>query len=191
MRDQEWFNTVAGIVVVLVVVGGAAALLAAPTGSGTSRPNAATSIPTAYRNLTISYVASEGGFDYSSLQLSVPLHVRVVFTITNLDPSTSALPAASDAQVSGTYDGLMSYTAGGTSASLGQLPAGDVSHTFSMSNAFYHLNVPIPAAPTGSTPVRVVFSVLFDTPGTFTWGCVALCGPAAMDVAMWGHLTVA
>lgn len=191
MKDQEWFNTVAGIVVVLVVVGGAAALLAAPTGSGTSQPNAGTSIPTAYRNLTISYVPSEGGFDYSSLELSVPLHVRVVFTITNFDPSTAALPTASDAQVSGTYDGAMSYSVGGTSAVLGQLPAGEVSHTFSMSNAFYHLNVPVPAAPTGATPVRVVFSVVFDTPGTFTWGCVALCDPAAMDAAMWGHLTVA
>lgn len=189
MNDQDWFNAVAVGLVAAVVVGGTFALLLAPS-SAAPTPGRSASTPTVYRNLTVAYQSTEAQFDYTTLDLSVPLHTRVVFTITNFDPTTAALPNASAAQVSGTWDGTMTYTDGGVSAALSQLPPGDVSHTFTLSNAFYHVNVPVPPSPGGAAPVRVVFSVVFNTPGTFTWGCVVLCGEGAMANAMWGHLTV-
>ena len=190
MNDQDWFNAVAVGLIAAVVVGGTFALLLVPSSAGTPTATRAASTPTVYRNLTVSYQPAEGQFDYTTLDLSVPLHTRVVFTITNFDTTSAALPNASVAKVSGTWDGTMTYTDGGVSAALTQLPPGDVSHTFTLSNAFYHVNVPVPASASGAAPVRVVFSVVFNTPGTFTWGCVVLCGEGAMANAMWGHITV-
>ncbi|MCI4369251.1 MAG: hypothetical protein L3K09_06800, partial [Thermoplasmata archaeon] len=97
----------AGIAVVVVIAGGAAAFLASPSGPGHSTTQSGSSIPTVYRNLTIAYNVRSGMFDYSSLQLNVPLNTRVEFTITNFDTATAAVPMASDAQVAGTFGGPM------------------------------------------------------------------------------------
>ncbi len=193
MNDQAWFNTVAGFMVVLVVVAGAAVLLVLPTGSGTTAPSPGSppAIPTVYRNLSITYRASAGDYDYNSLQLIVPLHVRVVFTITNFDPSVAVLPSAVDAQLAGTFGGSMTVVDHGTTVTVGGLMANGVSHTFTMSNAAYHVNVPIPPATVGAAPVKATFAVVFDTPGTFTWGCIVLCGAPTMTPGMFGEITVA
>lgn len=193
MRDQDWFNTLAGIVIVVVFLGAAFALLVAPPGSTVPRPiSTAPSIPTVYRNLTVAFNPSTGGFDYSTSQLVVPSHVKVVFTITNFDAALALLPQASDARVIGTYGDPSLVIGAGKTSSFTQLPTNDVSHTFSIANPYAHVNVPIPPAGFGSgAPARVTFSVVFGTPGTYVWGCIVLChSTMGATETMYGSLIV-
>lgn len=191
MSDQRWFNAVAAIAVLAVLVVGAALLVLAPSGAGTPRVTSGPASSTVYRNLTITFNPTAGTYDYSALALAVPTNVRVVFTITNYDPSTAALPSASDAVVSGTYDSSpMTVTVNGLVSMTQGLPVNDVSHTFSMSDAFYHLNVPIPPASSPAVPSTVTFSAEFRSTGTYAWGCIVLCGTSGMMDRMAGYLTV-
>lgn len=195
MDPQRWFNLVAASTVVAVLAFGAFVFLAGPGASGPAPPPTAVSAPTTYRSLSIAYNPATGVFDYSARSLAVPLDVRVVITITNYDPSVAALPSAASASVMGTSGGGMTLHTGGPAggwAQTAQLPVGGVSHTFSMSDGFYHLNVPIPPATAVSTPSQVTFSVVFTSAGTYAWGCVILCGagPSGMPDAMFGSLTV-
>ena len=192
MQNQTWFNLVA-VVTVLTVVGlGVATLVISPSPPATASAATTPSAATVYRNLSIIYDPATGAYNYNVLNLGVPLNVRVVFTITNYDTSTGLLPAASAAVVSGTYGGPMLMQRGPSSVLTDQLPTNDVSHTFSMSNGFYHLNVPIPPAASASVPSQVTFSVVFTVPGTYTWGCVILCGSSSMGMPdqMYGPITV-
>ncbi len=193
MNDQRWFNLAAALIAVAVTVGALAVVALAPA-PATPTPSAAPnpSIPTTYRTLTITLDPASGQYNYNVRSLSVPLHERVVFTITNYDPATARLPTPSDAQVTGTYGGPMTLQSPAGASQVAQLPAGDVSHTFSMSDAYYALNVPIPPAANAVTPSQVTFAVVFDTPGVYTWGCVVLCFDAGMGTAdsMYGSMTV-
>lgn len=192
MREQRWFNLVAVVSVLAVLAVGALLLVAPPTTPRSATGASASSAPTAYRNLSIVYDAATGGYDYSTRDLSVPAGVTVVFTITNYDPSTGTLPTAASAVVTGTRDGALLGAPGSGAVRVSSIAPGAVSHTFSMSNGFYHLNVPIPPALSVSHPSVVSFSVVFATPGTFDWGCVILCGTpmAGMPDQMFGLVTV-
>lgn len=192
MTEQRWFNLVA-VASVVAVLGAGALLFVAPTPSHASAAGAPTAAtPTTYRSLSIVYNAAAGSYDYATRDLSVPVGVTVVFTITNFDPSTGTVPTSSASRVTGTLAGatLGSATAGG--AHVTAISPGAVSHTFSMSNGFYHLNVPIPPAAGPSQPSVVTFSVVFSTAGTFDWGCVILCGTpmSGMPDQMFGLVTV-
>jgi hypothetical protein len=193
MNDQSYFSLVAAAVLGIVLVLGATALLVTPS-TPASPPTAGTGVPgpTVYRTLTVTYVPSTGQFSYNVVNLQVPLHTRVVFTIANYDPSMGGLPSSADANVSGTMGGMMQVSSMGAGTTLGSIPYSQVSHTFSMSNAYYHLNVPVPRAPGDGTPATVTFSAVFNDPGTFGWGCVVLCGPSDMSAPdmMFGTLTV-
>lgn len=192
MRQQRWFNLVGVVSVLAVLAVGALLLVAPPTTPHSTAGAAASSVPTAYRNLSIVYNAATGGYDYSTRDLSVPAGVTVVFTITNFDPSTGTLPTAAASMVTGTRDGATLGAPGSGAAHVSSIAPGAVSHTFSMSNGFYHLNVPIPPALSAAQPSVVSFSVVFSTPGTFDWGCVILCGTpmAGMPDPMFGLVTV-
>lgn len=193
MRDQSWFDSVAGAAAVVVVVVGVVVLAIAPPAAAPTRTTSAgTPGPTAYRTLSISYNPSTGGYGYGAAQLSVPQGVRVVFTITNYDPSNAALPDRVDAHVTGTLDGAMTVSTAAGSVTTNGLPPGEVSHTFSMSNGFYHVNIPIPAAAGPGAPSQVTFALFFVFTGTYSWGCVVLCGGADMIApdTMSGSLTV-
>ena len=191
MRDSTWFSLVAGVVALLIVLVGALAIVYPASGSPqtASRPAAS---PTVYRNLSIALDSSVGAYGYSSTQLAVPAGVAVVFTITNFDPETAILPSPSYANVVGTVGGSMAMTIGGHTATVTSVAPGDVSHTFTLSNGVYHVNVPIPAASENGAPTAVSFTVVFPTQGTFNWGCAVLCGPGQAMVrdAMYGTLTV-
>ena len=193
MDDQTYFNLVAGVSVVLVLVTAGVAFAVAPAGSVPTRAlGAGQPGPTVYRNITITYDPTAGAFVYNLAQLAVPLNVRVVFTITNFDSTSAVLPTAGDANVMGTEGNAMQVFNGGGSVSVGGIPSGEVSHTFSLSNAYYTLNAPIPRAEGPASPVAVTFSQVFPFPGTFTWGCVVLCGAQDMHASsyMYGTLTV-
>lgn len=191
MQDGSWFGLVAGLVAVAIVVAGAVALVSPPANGipTATRPSAS---PTVYRNLSIAYDPSQGSFGYSTTQLAVPAGVAVQFTITNFDPGLAILPTPSDARVLGTVGGSISLTAGGQTTSCQSVPTSDVSHTFSLSDGVYHVNVPIPPASPAGTPTVVTFVVDFATPGTFNWGCAVLCGPGGMMArdAMYGVIVV-
>ena len=192
MREQRWFNLVAVTVALSVLAVGAIAIAVPASGPTTAATAGGAGSPTVYRNLSIVYNAASGTYNYNNRDLTVPMNVRVVFTITNYDPSVGVLPTPSSAVVAGTFDGAMMMQRGGSMASMGALPLNGVSHTFSMSSGFYHLNVPIPPAASAAVPSQVSFAVVFHTPGSFAWGCVILCGVPAqgMPDEMFGLVTV-
>lgn len=193
MRDQTYFNVVAAVAAVLVLVGAGIALVVAPRGAAPARgAGAGHPGPIAYRNLTISYDPSAGGFAYGQAALEIPLNVRVIFTITSLDSASATLPTPADSDVVGTDGGGMQIVNENGSVFVANIPPREVSHTFSLSDAFYHLNVPVPATDGAGVRAVVSFSATFAAPGTYAWGCVVLCGEADMHLQglMYGTLTV-
>lgn len=191
MRDGTWFNLVAALLAVAIVAFGALAIVY-PSSAGVAPATRPAAAPTVYRNLSITFDPSVGTFGYSTTQLAVPTGVAVVFTITNYDPSTAILPAPTDAQVLGTVNDVMTVGSGGTAVTVSAVAPSQVSHTFTLSNGAYHLNVPIPSAASTGHPTVVTFEAVFATPGTFNWGCAVLCGPGGMMArdAMYGTLVV-
>ncbi len=193
VEDQTWFGLVAAVAAALVVVTGFVVLAVGPGGTAPNRIGGAVATnPTVYRNLTIAYDPSLGDYAYSTSQLNVPLGQHVIFTITNYDPQSSHVPALMYDQVLGTSGGSMSISTAAGTVLASSLPPSEVSHTFTVWDGSYHLNVPIPIAGGNAAPVRVTFSVTFNTQGTFTFGCVAYCQGANMSSmsAMFGTLSV-
>ncbi len=175
-----------GLAFGLVLAGGFAVYFHPPRTPTSVAANTGTGEIVVYRNLTIG-LDSSGDFVFNQLNLAVPQGAKVVFTITNFDTSIAELPLLADAQVSGTLGNTAVVSGGGASSTITALPVGSVGHTFSLSNAYYHLNVPIPAAL--SVAAKVTFEATFTQPGTFTWGCVVLCGTMVPE-GMFGSLTV-
>lgn len=186
MQDQRYFNLTAAVLVTVVVLGGFAVIMVEGNAASGSAP------PTVQRNLTIAWDPATSSYSYSQVAIHVPLHARVIFTITSYDPDPATyVPLLSDTQVSGTNGGTMMVLQDGRTATSTGLPTGGVSHTFTISSGAYQVNVPIPVAPSSTDPVRVTFSVDFNTPGSFAWGCVILCGTEDMTLPgeMYGTLT--
>jgi heme/copper-type cytochrome/quinol oxidase subunit 2 len=177
-----------GVVALVVVASFVVLFYAESANSHASAAGATTD-----RALTISYDPVTSAYTYARTNINVPLGGTVQFTITSYDPSPAGLlPEASDAQVTGTVGGVMTVsTAGGVSV-LSQIAPADVAHTFTLSSGYYHVNIPIPAAPNAGSPVVVRFSVTFATPGVFAWGCVLPCGTDDMSQlgSMYGYLRV-
>ena len=191
-----------GLVLILTVLLAAAVMVGAAglfavTGWSLGVPPASTAPidgasgnPTVYRNLTIAYDPAVGDFVYSQTQLTVPADVIVVFTIVNYDSMTASLPTTADAMVTGTMNDQMRVAYDTNATTVGMVPTGDVSHTFTMSDPYYQVNVPIPPAQSNGVPARVSFSIVFHVPGpSFAWGCVAFCGGPVM-AGMYGDLSV-
>ncbi len=127
MKDQYWSNWVLAIVAIVVVVwAGFALTLATPAGPAPATSSTSAQPATIYRNLTIAYDRSTGGLGYSATDFSVPLNVRVVFTITNFDTSVGTLPTAKDAEVTGTQGGFIAMTDHGASHAVTGLPANQI-----------------------------------------------------------------
>ena len=196
MKDTFGFAIVALLGALVITVAGLSVLANAPgPAPASSAPAAPSSVPTpatVYRNLTIAFDPASGDFQYSNLDLNVPHGLRVVFSITNFYFHAARLPNASDALVTGTLGGSMDLTTPlGPVATEGVVPE-NVSHTFTVWNGFYHLNVPVPTASASGVPSKVTFAVVFTTRGTFTFGCVVLCGGSGMSApdAMFGSLNV-
>ena len=160
MKDQDYFNAVAGVSVVAVVVLAAVLLVAFPSGGGTTTPTS-TSGQTSYVNLTVSVNATTGWPQYSPTNFDVP-QGKVVFTITDHDAiaNWTGCPCA----VKGTVNGV--ETINGTPYST--VPTSNVAHTFS-----------IPALGLNSlSPGQSVVSFTVDVTnaGAFSWFCMSPCG---------------
>lgn len=189
MRDQAWSNLVAVVAIAAVVVALPVLFLVVPGPAAPAQGASSASMPTVFTNLSIVRGPS-GEYMYNETALSVPSDVRVVFTITNYDPARSILPRSSDAQVVGTINGTMTVASGGRVSTVTAVATNDVAHTFTMSDAYYHLNVPIPPASSATQPTTVTFAVVFSTSGeNFAWGCVVYCGGPLM-AGMYGTITV-
>ena len=192
MNDQTWFNllALAAAIAVLVFGGLAMAISAAPTPA----PAATLAAPGIdYLYLTIEFNPSTGLDEYFPGNFSVPAHQLVVITITNFDNGTNVPPASAD-RVQGTVgaSAFEQATAATSSRSYTQLPSSAISHTFSVLQTPYGLNVPIPPAVSLDVPVVVSFSTYFNQTGTFAWMCQAPCDPGSMTTPglMTGTLEV-
>jgi plastocyanin len=145
-----------------------------------------------YVSLTIGLDPATGLDQYSPANFSVPAGVPVQFTITNHDNGTNPV-ANSVGVVRGTVDGTESLSLPGQAAQIiTALPGNQVSHTFTVESGGVYVSVAIPAATSSSQPTVVTFTVVFGTPGSYVWMCMAPCDMQAMGVPgfMTGTITV-
>ncbi|MDA4125151.1 MAG: hypothetical protein OK438_06885 [Thaumarchaeota archaeon] len=118
----------------------------------------------------------------SSAQITIPAHRLIKLVIVNYDGGSANLTGAQYADVTGTVHNqitfvnntLVNATQRSAGISIGgvqtvsNLDPGVIAHTFTI--PALGLNVPIPTAST----VIVYFTI--DTPGTYTWYCMTICG---------------
>lgn len=195
MREQTWFNVVAGVVALAVVAGlflGASLSGGSATASG-STPPASPSVDHLY--LTVAFNPVTGLDEYFPANFTVPAHTLVIVTITNYDNGTNPVPAAV-ANVIGTVGGTESVVYPGTSAAttVSSVDITDIAHTFSVpvAGGGYALNAPIPAAGPTGLPTTVSFGTYFNQTGDLVWMCMAPCDPGSMVTPgfMTGTITV-
>ncbi|HYM39991.1 MAG TPA: hypothetical protein VEY12_07600 [Thermoplasmata archaeon] len=169
--------------------------IAAGAGGGyfMRNPTAAGSGPSPeHLYLTVAFNPGTGLDEFFPANFSVDAGVPVTITITNYDNGTNAVSTA-DAQVSGTIGNSESVQMWGEAAqNTTSIPVSTVSHTFSILESPYDLNVPIPASTSLSQPTVVTFTVVFDTTGTFVWRCLTPCDSTAMVTPgfMQGTVTI-
>jgi len=191
MQDQTWFNGVAIAAVAAVLILGAGLFMVGGSGSPTPAGARTATLPQVDRTLAISFNAATGSYDFSTTSLQVPLNTKVTFTITNYDRGTAMLAVPWDNHVVGTVGGTEQVTQGASSVTVSALSPEQISHTFTMFNAFYNVSVPIPPAAANGQPAVVTFSLVLTTPGTFAWGCVAYCGTMNPLEKMAGTMDIA
>jgi len=137
------------------------------------------------------YVLGPKGLQ-SSAQIVLPANREIELVIVNYDDGSANLSSSQYATVAGTVNDQMTVVnntdvnstmassgiqiRGG--ASVGSLPAADVSHTFTIPSL--GINIPV-----GTSSTEVVYFTV-DTPGTYTWFCMTACGGGAngLDGAM-------
>ncbi len=127
------------------------------------------------------------------LNLTVPAGTWITFYLSNYDTVAVGAPV-SDAGLQGAFLGhveLLGAGAGGATPYSGLAPSA-VSHTFTMLSGPYDFNVPLPAAASVDAPATVVFTLAFDTTGTFAWYCAAFCDDGGLGGSgpMGGTVTV-
>ena len=137
------------------------------------------------------YVLGPNGLQ-SSAQIVFPAHREIELVIVNYDDGSANLSSSQYATVAGTLNDQMTVVnntdvnstmassgiqiRGG--ASVGSLPAADVSHTFTIPSL--GINIPV-----GTSSTEVVYFTLEST-GTYTWFCMTACGggPNGLEAAM-------
>ncbi len=123
----------------------------------------------------------------SSAVIRVPFGTLVRITIINHDNGIDSPLVHMASNVTGVRGNSMSVYSGisvsnsdlntGTgSTSYSDVPAADISHTFTTSTG---LNMPIMPH---STEVGYTY---FNSAGTYTWGCMCECGPYSMNSPGW------
>lgn len=181
----------------IVIVAGLALVIgvALGIGVGNSMRGSATSTtppPPEHLYLTIAYDPATGLDEFFPANFSVPANDPVTITITNYDNGQNPVSAA-DASVSGTVGGTETVQLWGQAPqNVTSVNTTQVSHTFSMLQGPYSLNVPIPASTSLAQPTVVTFTAVFTTTGTFTWRCLTPCDDVAMATPgfMQGTVTV-
>ena len=131
---------------------------------------------------------------YSPANFSVPAHTLLEFVITNYDNGVNP-PPSKYTNVSGVNGNCiyLNASAAGLGACAHSLPGDQIVHTFTV--PALNLSVPVPTAANtsaGASGSQVIFFVTFDTPGSYTWQCMAPCDAWSMDAPgfMEGTLTV-
>ncbi|HLY76579.1 MAG TPA: hypothetical protein VKT21_01685 [Thermoplasmata archaeon] len=160
MKDQDYFNAVAGVLAIAVLATVIALPMAFPT-TGSTATATSSSGQTSYVNLTIALNATTGWPQYSPANFSVP-QGRVVFTITDHD--SVANWTGCECAVQGTVNGV--ETINGTPYST--VPSSNVAHTFSI--PALGLNVLSPGLS------LVSFTIDVTQAGTYSWFCMDPCG---------------
>jgi len=179
-----------GVVVVLVVVTVVVLFAVGVLVPTHSSPAPAPLLKT-YLNLTIVYDASTGIANYTIPFISIVAHTLVVVTITNWDPTPSPLFVSWDNHVVGTVGGNETLNCGGVPRVVTYLPENDISHTWTVLDAYYNISIPIPPAPSSSVPCVVSFELTMNQSEMTTWGCVANCDNGQMAAGrMWGLLLI-
>ena len=185
----RWFILAAAafvVVAAVVVLFSVGALTPSHSSPGTPTPLVKT-----YLNLSISYDASTGIANYTTPFISIVAHTLVIVTITNWDPTASPLFVSWDNHVVGTVGGNETVNCGGAPETVSSLPQNDISHTWTVLDAYYNISVPIPPAPSASVPCAVTFEVTMGQSEMTSWGCVANCDNGLMAAGrMWGLLLV-
>ncbi len=159
------------------------------------RPAVVTPAPngTEYLFLTIGFDFATGLDRYMPANFTVPTHTPVLVTITNYDNASNYVSNAS-AAVFGTVGNVevMRSASDAQGMTMGSIPTNRVAHTFTMSNAPYSINVPVPAAVSVRNPMIVTFTAYFNVTGVFGWHCMASCDTVSMGTPgyMQGTVTV-
>lgn len=173
MLSAQWQTMAAvGAVVGLLAFAGIP-IATAPIVQQGSPNTVATVIQTFWVNVTITPFGTPTTYVFSPSVLIVPWNTKVVVGITNYDTRTGDLPSPANAIVMGTVGGVEHVTVGTSEFTTNLLPVKGVSHTFTINVASVHLNAPIPPA-IGTTPSKVVFTVIFPQPAVYAWNCVVL-----------------
>ncbi len=147
--------------------------------------------------LVIGWNATAGAYGFNSASLHVPAGAAVDITITNYDPETHSV-SGPYCWVNGTIGGMMGYRMGFGAMGMGMmhevhyLGPSNISHTFTISQGGYGLNVPIPPAGGPADPAVVEFTFPARGPGEVVWMCEAMAGETAFGGpgSMMGHLFV-
>ena len=161
----------ASILFLGVLAGGILGHVAAPAVAAGPAPQ--------HLNLTVAYDPYSGLDQYFPANFTVPANVPIIITITNYDNGTNTV-APSFGQVRGTLGNTETVTnASASGAVIGALPADQVSHTFTIEDSPYDINVPVPAAQ-GESPTAVTFTIVFTSVGVFAWHCKAPCDMVSM-----------
>ncbi len=180
MRDQIYYNLVAGVLSVGVVVAGGVTVVAAPPPG----PNGASTGRTTFVNLSVLVDPTSGWPHFSPANFSVSPG-KVVVTISDEDARMAW--AACTCAVAGTVGGIESIN--GTP--VAHVDDANVAHTFTVPKL--GINVLSP----GQSVVS--FTLDLSAPGTYVWLCEAPCGqgtdgysspPMGLAGFMTGSLTV-
>ena len=191
MGHPIWIGLVAVVLALIIGLTGAVVLSgfenSVPTPAATAPTPAG---PTTFVNLTITYDPATGMANYTTPSVSMVAHTLVVVTITNYDTMAGALLVPWDNQVIGTVGDSELVNYGSNPYRVTSLPAHDISHTFTVLDAFYNISVPIPPAVSPLAPVVVTFELTLSQPETTSWGCMCECGNGVMGARMYGQLVI-
>lgn len=147
-----------------------------------------------YVNLSVSATPGSSGASFNLTDIAVTSNTTVVFTILVAD--TNSYPVTAPyTTVQGTENGTEEVFSapGAPMTTVTGLGSSNISHTFTLEDGPYSLNVPLPVAVSAASPAKVVFSAVFPQAGTFVWTCPASCvggSQSVFDAGMGGIVTV-
>jgi hypothetical protein len=179
-------------VAVLVVAGGAFVYFGFVSGAPTPvAPTTSAAEPTTYLNLTIAYDPVSMNYVYTHPVVTVVANTLVIVKITNYDPSASPLFLPWYNHVIGTVGGTEVVNSGNGPSTVSSLPSNHISHTFTVSDSYYNISVPIPPARCAAVPSVVTFELSMNYVEATSWACMCNCMTGYMAAGMYGPLLVA
>lgn len=196
---DRWGSTLLGGILLIVVTGVVTFFLSGVYyGVGTTTPASSGPSQTPSQPVhlyqTVSFNPYSGHDQYYPANFTVPSSLAVNFTIASYDNGTNYPPLGAN-MVIGTQGGtefIQGGAPGTPQGAVSTIPPNDTAHTFTINSNGLHVNVVVPPTANTSYPVRVTFSIVFPSPGTYKWFCQAPCDPYSMVTPgyMTGTITV-